>query len=255
MTTSITDARYNVLHHSAAHTLSLSFDEPPETGWSVMPGYDESLYIPPHLEPPRLDADETLPSMIHPSYPFGRPVALGRKGYKGRGVGNLLGTVGDGFAGSAWGGGAGDGRETWDDWGLDDVVERERRKEVPPGMAGAKRPPSPPSPALRPSHRPLPRSAHLRHLFERQQQATSPAPNDGFDAPVPNETYEEDQSGGAQDTAQRVQGQVSPEQARGREQIAQVGQVGQLHGDRGREAGMDDDERYEGDDGEGEDGL
>ncbi|WWD18398.1 hypothetical protein CI109_102848 [Kwoniella shandongensis] len=151
MTTSITDARYNVLHQTTSHTLSLSFDDPPETGWS--------------------------------GWGWGRG--------KG-GVGNLLGTLGGG-GGS---GGEGWGRENgWDEWGLEEVVEREKRKEIPPGMAGAKRPPSPPSPALRPSHIPLPRSLHLRHLLERQQQASPPIPTDGFDAPVPNETYEEDQAG------------------------------------------------------------
>ncbi|WVF69349.1 hypothetical protein IAT40_004125 [Kwoniella sp. CBS 6097] len=224
MTTSITDARYNVLHHTSAHTLSLSFDEPPETGWSVMPGYDESFAIPPHLEPPRLDADETLPSMLHPSYPFGRPVSLGKKGSgsRGRGVGNLLGTVGEGGdprnvwgygmgTGVGWGGGSDARGERWDEWGLEDVVEREKRKEVPPGMAGAKRPPSPPSPALRPTHVPLPRSQHLRHLLERQQLSPQP-PNDGFDAPVPNETYEEDLD------QQQQQAQAHPQQQQQQQQ-------------------------------------
>ncbi|OCF30620.1 hypothetical protein I316_07748 [Kwoniella heveanensis BCC8398] len=190
-----------------------------------MPGYDESLAIPPHLEPPRLDADETLPSMLHPSYPFGRPVSLGKKagsGSRGRGVGNLLGTVGEGGdprngwgygmgTGVGWGGG-GDARgERWHEWGLEDVVEREKRKEVPPGMAGAKRPPSPPSPALRPSHLPLPRSQHLRHLLERQQLSPQP-PNDGFDAPVPNETYEEDHD--PQQQRQQQQQQQQPQRER-----------------------------------------
>ncbi|WVQ96849.1 hypothetical protein IAU59_003956 [Kwoniella sp. CBS 9459] len=242
MTTSITDARYNVLHHTSAHTLSLSFDEPPETGWSVMPGYDESLSIPPHLEPPRLDADETLPSMLHPSYPFGRPVSLGKKGSglgsglgsRGRGVGNLLGTVGDGGdprngwgsgMGSGWGNGDARG-ERWEEWGLEDVVERERRKEVPPGMAGAKRPPSPPSPALRPSQIPLPRSQHLRHLLERQQSSPQP-PNDGFDAPVPNETYEEDQD---QHQAQIQAQQQQQQQQQQQRMPPQGGRAAQIQG-------------------------
>lgn len=54
---------------------------------------------------------------------------------------------------------------------------------------GAKRPPSPPSPALRPHQLPQPRSVHLQHLYARQREATPAAPADPFDAPVPNETY------------------------------------------------------------------
>lgn len=130
-----------------------------------MPGYDEHLPIPPHLEPPRLDADETLPSQLHPSYPFGRGVTKSRVGVagKGKGVGNLLGTVGTGGAGAgpaegsgssgkkggmgagvgmgmeAFGFGFGSGRagrgEGWDELGMEEVVEKERYKEVPPGMA------------------------------------------------------------------------------------------------------------------------
>ncbi|KAK4686106.1 hypothetical protein P7C73_g4024, partial [Tremellales sp. Uapishka_1] len=193
------DARFTSIHFTPGHLLSLSFDEPPETGWSVMPGFDESLPIPPHLEPPRLDADETLPSHLHPSYPFGRPISLGtaRLGISSNGIssniGNLLGTVGNGNGegnfGSAsvrWGRG-----EIWDELGIDDVVEKEKIKEVPPGMAGAKRPPTPPSPALRPLDRLEPRSEHLRNLLHRQRAHTPTAPGDPFDAPVPNETFED----------------------------------------------------------------
>jgi hypothetical protein len=92
-----------------------------------MPGFDESLEIPPHLEPPRLDADETLPNMLHPSYPFGRPVGLGKmKSVKGS-IGNLL--LGRGtFVGK-------DGRREWEELDIGGLVEREKGKEVPPGMA------------------------------------------------------------------------------------------------------------------------
>ncbi|ORY31379.1 hypothetical protein BCR39DRAFT_480017 [Naematelia encephala] len=190
MTTSITDARFTSLHFTPGHLASVSFDEPPETGWGVMPGYDESLPIPPHLEPPGLDADETLPSQIHPSYPFGRPPTISRPQRPWMsGPTNLLGTVGQGMK-------AGDGGishwargEIWDELGLGQVVEPEEKREVPPGMAGAKRPPSPPSPALHPTAAPAIRSQHLQRLYDRQRQTTPTAPADPFDAPVPNETY------------------------------------------------------------------
>ncbi|WVO15784.1 hypothetical protein L204_103446 [Cryptococcus depauperatus] len=220
MTTSITDARYSIIHQTPTDTLALTFDDPPETGWSVMPGFDEYIPIPPHLEPPRLDADEALPSQIHPSYPLGRPGASkketrgirGERGHavgggsrKGRKVGNLLTTVGLGegwgrdmraeesvHGGRGWGGSAlRSNDEMWIESGLGEIIDREKKKEVPPGMAGAKRPPTPPSPALRPNQIRLPRSIHLRHLLERQQARQVPISNDQFDAPVPNETYEE----------------------------------------------------------------
>ncbi|WRT67684.1 uncharacterized protein IL334_004656 [Kwoniella shivajii] len=229
MTTSITDARYNVIHHTPSYTSSLLFDEPAETGWSVMPGFDESLSIPPHLEPPRFDTDETLPSQMHPSYPYGRPLSLGKKGSKGRGVGNLLGTIGSGMdmRGGEWRGRG----ERWEEWGLEDVKEKEGRREVPPGMAGAKRPPSPPSPALHPSSIPAPRSIHLRRLIERQR--SSPViPNEGFDAPVPNETYDEPQS---PNTNHQRQGQMTNEQ-----QTVQIGTLGQNRREGGRTSADDE---------------
>lgn len=61
---------------------------------------------------------------------------------------------------------------------------------------GAKRPPSPPSPALRPfdpSHQP--RSVHLQNLLARQRHSSPPTAHDPFDAPVPNETYEQEGEG------------------------------------------------------------
>lgn len=104
-----------------------------------MPGFDESLEIPPHLEPPRLDADETLPNMLHPSYPFGRPVGLGKmkgKGLKG-GIGNLLlGRGGLGMSsGDRRGRGQGQVGEEWEELDVGGLVEIEKGKEVPPGMA------------------------------------------------------------------------------------------------------------------------
>jgi hypothetical protein len=106
-----------------------------------MPGFDESLDIPPSLEPPRLDADETLPNLIHPSYPFGRPVGMGGAKLKGgKVVGNLLGTVGAaGSKGMGIGTGVASGRrgpeERWDELGVEGLVEKRKGKEVPPGMA------------------------------------------------------------------------------------------------------------------------
>lgn len=90
-----------------------------------MPGFDESLTIPTWLEPPRMDADETLPNMIHPSYPFGRPSTHGKgKGKKGGGVGNMLnGVFGNG------------NEDVWDELGSEGLVERRKGREVPPGMA------------------------------------------------------------------------------------------------------------------------
>ena len=76
---------------------------------------------------------------------------------------------------------------------------------------GAKRPPSPPSPALRPSHIPAARSAHLRHLYERQQAASHQTPTAAFDAPVPNELY------AADDADQRGQNEEGQQVQRGRE--------------------------------------
>lgn len=86
-----------------------------------MPGFDETLAVPMHLEPPRLDADETLPNMLHPSYPWGRPAGKAKSG-KG-GVGNLMSTV------------ARNEEDTWNEWGTGELVERESGREVPPGMA------------------------------------------------------------------------------------------------------------------------
>lgn len=73
---------------------------------------------------------------------------------------------------------------------------------------GAKRPPSPPSPALRPDHLPAPRSIHLQNLYARQQEASLTAGRDPFDAPVPNETYPPPENAG--DARAQGQGQGSP---------------------------------------------
>ena len=57
---------------------------------------------------------------------------------------------------------------------------------------GAKRPLSPPSPSLHPSNDPQPRSEHLRNLYARQRQVTPARAEDPFDAPLPNELYQEE---------------------------------------------------------------
>lgn len=64
---------------------------------------------------------------------------------------------------------------------------------------GAKRPPSPSSPVLRPAHIPPARSTHLQNLYARQRQATPPPAQDPFDAPVPNETYAQGEGGEGQE--------------------------------------------------------
>lgn len=105
-----------------------------------MPGFDESLDIPIHLEPPRTDADETLPNMIHPSYPLGRPGS----GSRGRGVGagsgagagvvgNLLGTIGGWETRGVVG--RGEEEDRWGEMGVEGMVEKQKGREVPPGMA------------------------------------------------------------------------------------------------------------------------
>ena len=101
-----------------------------------MPGYDESLEIPDWLEPPRMDADETLPNMIHPSYPFGRPSTGKGKG-KGKGVGGWGAGAGGGIGNLM----SGQGREEerWDELG-DGLIEEKKGKEVPPGMAVSRNP-------------------------------------------------------------------------------------------------------------------
>jgi hypothetical protein len=141
-----------------------------------MPGFDQNVAVPPHHEPPRMDADETLPSMMHPSYPYGRgpTVAKALRGGGLNGVigvqvgGEGLGSVGLGYgaeqdrgagpsaerSGPHGPGGAGSStnrdmarlfggqgqvaareRDRWIEFGLDGVLERERKKEAPPVMA------------------------------------------------------------------------------------------------------------------------
>ncbi|GMK53968.1 hypothetical protein CspeluHIS016_0105540 [Cutaneotrichosporon spelunceum] len=180
MTTSITDARFTHLHATPEYILALLIDEKPDAQWAhVMPGFDENLDIPASLEPPRLDADEVLPSQLHPSYPFGRAPS----GKKAAG-GNLRAIAGNMLPQQD--------EDKWDDLDLSALLERPDGREVPPVMAGSKRPPPRTPPSLHPQNVPPPRSEHLRRHLERERQATPPAPADPFDAPVPNETYAED---------------------------------------------------------------
>lgn len=115
-----------------------------------MPGYDQHILLPPEQEPPRMDADETLPNLLHPSYPYGRPPTLGGKTKiwvpGGR---SLMGTVGvlagesgkngTGASGSGglrgWMGGRWAGEDGWGELGLGGLTENGGKKEVPPGMA------------------------------------------------------------------------------------------------------------------------
>lgn len=90
-----------------------------------MPGFDENLDIPASLEPPRLDADEVLPSQLHPSYPFGRP--KGDKGKTAGAGGNLRAIAGNMMPQ--------DEERRWSELNLTAVVERPDGREVPPVMA------------------------------------------------------------------------------------------------------------------------
>lgn len=102
-----------------------------------MPGFESDIPLPQHLEMNPIDADEILPNMLHPSYPFGRPISLGQKRGVLRGVGNLfMGLEGRGGFGSGSGGRGGrGGEEGWDEMGLEGFLGTVERKEVPPGMA------------------------------------------------------------------------------------------------------------------------
>lgn len=163
------DARFTYLHSTSLHLLSLSIDDDPEVGWGVMPGFDQNVAIPSHHEPPRMDADETLPSMMHPSYPYGRGPTVTKVlrggGLQGAGGGAGLNIGGDrsggrGGEGNEHDGGEGSGaglgpsgnkdlarlfggqgqvggreRDRWIEFGLDGILERERKREAPPVMA------------------------------------------------------------------------------------------------------------------------
>lgn len=115
--------------------LALLTDDAPETGWSVMPGFEEDVSYPAYLEPPRADADETLPSQVHPSYPFGRPKAGARPG-----LGGGAGLGGGGGAGSVSRAAGslllpGEREDAWDEMDMGAVLEKPDGREVPPVMA------------------------------------------------------------------------------------------------------------------------
>lgn len=117
------DARFTHLHATPDYILALLMDEKPDAQWAhVMPGFDENLDIPGFLEPPRLDADEVLPSQLHPSYPFGRA----EKGKKAAG-GNLRAIAGNMMPQQEEG--------KWNELNLSALIQRPDGKEVPPVMA------------------------------------------------------------------------------------------------------------------------
>ncbi|KAJ9108657.1 hypothetical protein QFC20_003356 [Naganishia adeliensis] len=151
----------------AIRMLEFRFEDE-ETGFGVMPGWDEVIEVPPEFEPPRLENDEILPTKIHPSWPLGRPLYLSHpptasfgqvslnnaRGRTAPEVQRLLGRLG--LAPNA----LRNTRTIWSDWGLKStaeeqngifvgVVEDESREEIAPGMAGAQRSPTPPSPQIR----------------------------------------------------------------------------------------------------------
>lgn len=88
-----------------------------------MPGFDEDVRVPVHLEPPRV-TDDTLPSQIHPSYPYGRPKRPTTKGSKPprAKVGSHLGPELD-------------GDEKWSEINASALLEVPDGREVPPVMA------------------------------------------------------------------------------------------------------------------------
>ncbi|KAI5450993.1 hypothetical protein NCC49_002484 [Naganishia albida] len=165
----MTDNRYSNLHMSddAIRMLEFRFEDE-EMGFGVMPGWDEMIEVPPEFEPPRLENDEILPTKIHPSWPLGRPRYLSHpptasfghvslnnaRGRTAPEVQRLLGRLG--LAPNA----LRNTRTIWSDWGLRSnaeeqngifvgIVEDEAREEIAPGMAGAQRSPTPPSPTIR----------------------------------------------------------------------------------------------------------
>lgn len=96
-----------------------------------MPGFEEDVAYPAYLEPPRPDADETLPSQVHPSYPFGRPK-----------VGSKLGLTGpNAHGGASVSKQAGnlllpnEREDVWTEMDMGAVLEKPDGKEVPPVMA------------------------------------------------------------------------------------------------------------------------
>lgn len=123
-----------------------------------MPGFDQNLSIPLQHEPPRTDADDTLPNMIHPSHPYGRGPSVGQvlRGGGLSGVAGVSGVEGPLASGELHNGPGGSSeqqrgnvarlfggkgqiggrqRERWVEFGLEGMLEREQRKEMPPGMA------------------------------------------------------------------------------------------------------------------------
>lgn len=100
-----------------------------------MPGFEEDVAYPAYLDPPRPDADETLPSQVHPSYPFGRPK-----------VGSKLGLTGpNAHGGASVSKQAGnlllpnEREDVWTEMDMGAVLEKPDGKEVPPVMAVCRR--------------------------------------------------------------------------------------------------------------------
>lgn len=163
--------------NAALHMLDFA-DEDERNAFGTLPGYDEVIEVPHHLEPARQDDDETLPTQTHPSYPYGRPKYSSTTGLGAGLAGGIGGGRGGGARGlmSLWSSrevGLGFGgkhstilHSTWPELALlssadpttgefiSGILEQESSKEMPPQMAGAKRPPSPPSPSL---------FAHINH--------------------------------------------------------------------------------------------
>ncbi|KAJ9096792.1 hypothetical protein QFC21_005063 [Naganishia friedmannii] len=139
----------------AIRMLEFRFEDE-ETGFGVMPGWDEVIEIPPEFEPPRLENDDSRPQYLSHPYAtgFGKTGFNKTQGRTAPQVQELLSRLG--LAPNA----LKSTQTIWSDWGLKGsedgndgifvgMIENETREEVAPGMAGAQRSPTPPSPQLR----------------------------------------------------------------------------------------------------------
>ncbi|CED83066.1 hypothetical protein [Phaffia rhodozyma] len=133
----MTDGRYSAIHMSDGALLALDLEEE-EDFFGIIPAFDDEIPIPFDLDPPKPDEYETLPSKAHPSYPYGRPYSIPTQHNPpslliGRHL-NHLPSHPRTAQGHTY-------RTGWTELGLRDVLPEERGREIPPGMAGAKRGP------------------------------------------------------------------------------------------------------------------
>ncbi|KAL7411900.1 hypothetical protein BDY24DRAFT_395293 [Mrakia frigida] len=117
------DGRYSSFYMSDGALLALDF--PDEDDFGIIPPFDDVISVPPELDPPKPDDDDTLPSKAHPSYPYGPPYSQPTR------ASPFHHPNPSSFS----------QQPTWGDLALRDLLAHEMGKEVPPGMAGAKRGP------------------------------------------------------------------------------------------------------------------